>query len=103
VPQHGRDASEVLGLELRVETERLRFYVADAELPAADDLIVKLEGFVDDLERRVAAAEERADEQAHRAEAEMRRAEEEAHRAEAAETQLREALAELERLKRERL
>jgi hypothetical protein len=103
VPQHGRYASEVLGLELRVETERLRFYLADAELPAADDLIVKLEGFVDDLERRVAAAEERAEEQARRAEEETRRAEEETRRAEAAETRLREALAELERLKRERL
>lgn len=38
VPQHGRYASEVLGLELLVDAERLRFYVADAELPAADDL-----------------------------------------------------------------
>jgi Uma2 family endonuclease len=86
VPQRGRLASEVLGLELRVEAERLRFYVADAELPAADDLIAKLEGFVGDLEQRALAAEERA--------------EEEAKRAEAAEARLREALAEIERLKR---
>jgi hypothetical protein len=109
VPQHGRFASGVLGLELRVEAERLRFYVADAELPAADDLITKLEGFVDDLEGRLAAAEERALEEARRAEEEARRAEEEARRAEeearraaAAEAQLQKALAELERLKRER-
>jgi Uma2 family endonuclease len=95
VPQHGRHASEVLGLELRVEGERLRFLVADAELPAADELIANLEGFVDDLESRLVAAEERATEEAHRAT-------EEARRAEAAEARLREALAELEQLKRER-
>jgi Uma2 family endonuclease len=94
VPQHGRFASEVLGLELRVDADRLRFYVADAELPAADDLITKLEGFVDDLEQRALASEERAEEEA-------RRAEEEARRAEVAESRLREALAEIERLKRE--
>lgn len=87
VPQHGRFASEVLGLELRIEAGRLRFYLADAELPAADDLIAKLEGSLDDLEERVRASEERA--------------EEEARRAEVAEARLREALAELERLKGE--
>jgi Uma2 family endonuclease len=102
VPQHGRHASEVLGLELRIETGRLRFYVADAELPAADDLIMKLEGFVDDLEGRLAAAEERAAEEASRAAEEARRAAEEARRAAAAEARLQEALAELERLKHER-
>jgi Uma2 family endonuclease len=101
VPQHGRFASEVLGLELQITAERLRFYVGDAELPAADDLIAKLEGSLDDLEHRVLAAEERAEEEARRAEEEARRAEEEARRAEVAENRLRDALAELERLKRE--
>jgi Uma2 family endonuclease len=107
VPQRGCLASEVLGLELRVEAERLRFYLADAELPAADDLIAKLEGALGNLEQRALAAEERAEEaarraeeEARRAEEEARRAEEEARRAEAAEARLREALAELERLKR---
>lgn len=94
VPQHGHFASTVLGLDLVVERERLRFYVGDSPLPGADDLIDKLEGFVDDLEGRLAAAESRAEEEA-------RRAEEEAHRAESAEARLKEALAELERLKRE--
>lgn len=77
----------MLGLQLQITAERLRFYVADAELPAADDLIAKLEGSLDHLEQRLVAAEERA--------------EEEARRAEAAEARLREALAELERLERE--
>jgi Uma2 family endonuclease len=99
VPQRGYLHSEVLGLELRVERERLRFYTADAELPVADDLISKLEGFVEDLEDRLSAAELRAEEEARRAEEEARRAEEEARRAEAVEERLKAALAELERLK----
>jgi Uma2 family endonuclease len=106
VPQLGHFASEVLGLGLKVEGERLRFYAGDAALPGADDLIEKLEGFVDDLEGRLAAAEQRAEEEARRAEGEARRAEgearraeEEARRAEAAERRLKETLAELERVK----
>jgi Uma2 family endonuclease len=94
VPQHGHFASAVLGLDLLVEGERLRFYMGDAALPGADDLIDRLEGFVDNLEGRLAAAELRAEEEA-------RRAEEEARRAQTAEVRLKEALAELERLKRE--
>ncbi len=88
VPQHGQLASTVLALNLQVEGERLRFYAADAALPGADDLIEKLEGFVDDLEDRLVAAE--------------RRAEDEARRAESAEARLKQALAELERLRAER-
>lgn len=95
-PLHGHFASEVLGLDLVLEGERLRFYVGDAELPEAGDLIQKLEGFVDDLESRL----RRAEEEASRAEEETRRAEEEARRADHAEARLREALAEIERLKR---
>jgi Uma2 family endonuclease len=128
VPQHGHLASAVLGLDLLVEGERLRFYAADAALPGADDLIDRLEGFVDDLEGRLADAERRADEEtrraeeetrraeeearraeeetrraeeeARRAEEEARRADEEAQRAESAEARLKEALAEIERLRR---
>jgi Uma2 family endonuclease len=123
VPHHGHYASAVLGLGLLVEGERLRFYMGDAALPGADDLIDRLEGFVDNLEVRLAAAELRAEEEARRAEEEARRAEEEARRAEegarraeeearraeegarraqTAEARLAEALAEIERLKRER-
>jgi Uma2 family endonuclease len=82
VPQHGHFASAVLGLDLLVERERLRFYLGDSELPGADDLIDKLEVFVDDLEGRLATAENRAEEESRRAEEEARRAEEEARRAE---------------------
>lgn len=88
LPQHGHYASRVLGLDLVIEQERLRFYAGDAKLPGADDLIEKLEGFVDELDERIAQAETRA--------------EEEARRAELAEARLQEALQEIDRLKRQR-
>jgi len=94
VPQGGQLESEVLGIQLRIEAERLRFYASDQELPGADDLIETLEGFADDLGRRLAAAEQRAEEEA-------RRADEAADRAAAMEARLRVALAELERHRRE--
>lgn len=48
VPQLGGLESEVLGLQLRIEAERLRFYNSDQALPAADDVIETLEAFSDD-------------------------------------------------------
>jgi Uma2 family endonuclease len=101
VPQHGYVSSLVLGLTLRVEAERLRFFTADAELPDADALIAKLERFADDLVSRLADAEQRATHEAERATHEAERADGEKRRADAAEDQLREALAQLERLKRQ--
>jgi Uma2 family endonuclease len=92
VAQHGKYVSKVLDLDIVVERNRLCFYTADAALPGADELITKLEGFVDELEARLAAAERRAEEEA-------RRAEEEARRSRLAEEQLEKALAELERLR----
>jgi hypothetical protein len=80
VPQAGRYASRVLGLDLGVEGPRLRFYAGSALLPDADDLIARLDG---------ALAESQA------------RADEEARRAEDAEQRLAAALAELERLKKQ--
>jgi hypothetical protein len=96
VPQHGCFASTVLGLDMMVRAERLRFCSGDAELPGAEDLVGRLEGFVDELENRVATAELRAREEADRAR-------EEAERADDAEAALKQALAELERLKRDKL
>jgi hypothetical protein len=61
VPQHGVLPSRVLGLGLALEGERVRFYVGDAALPDADELIARLDQMLSDvLERRLAAAEERA-------------------------------------------
>jgi Uma2 family endonuclease len=83
--QHGKYRSDVLGLELAIDGERLRFFVGDAPLPVADELIEKLEQWVDGLESRLAEAE--------------RRAEEEARRANAAEARLRQLEEELARLR----
>jgi Uma2 family endonuclease len=86
--QHGAYHSEVLGLDLQVEEERLRFYVGGAALPEAPELIARLELMVERAEASRAQLE--------------RQLVEEAQRREEAERRLAEALAGLERLHRER-
>lgn len=100
VPQGGRYASRVLGLDLVLEDDRLRFFHGTAPLHEADDLIRKLDRMVDDLLRKREAAEqqrEAAEQQRETAEQQRETAEQ---RAEAAERKLAEALSEIERLKR---
>jgi Uma2 family endonuclease len=92
VPQHGGYSSEQLGLELRIEDERLRFYAGSALLLESEELISRLEHMVEGLQQR-------AEEEARRAEEEARRAEEEARRRQEAEKRVAELQAELERLK----
>ena len=74
VPQAGRWASEVLGLDLVLERGRIRFFAGSAPLLEADELIARLSTMVDELvrkeeileqelattERRATTAEERA-------------------------------------------
>lgn len=82
--QGGMYSSHVLGLDLRIEGTRLRFYHASAPLPDASELVRSLERMVDDVEQRMLAAEERAAEEARlRADAERRLAEEAQLRTEA--------------------
>ncbi|MFT3768387.1 MAG: Uma2 family endonuclease [Minicystis sp.] len=109
VPQEGRLACGVLGLELGIEGERLRFYHGLAALPETGELLARLGSMVGDLERRIdeaerhaEAAERQAQEAARQAQEAERRANEERLRADQAEAKLAEALAEIERLKRER-
>jgi Uma2 family endonuclease len=52
VPQFGRHASAVLGLDLAIQGGKLRFFYGQAELPATADLIGRLNGMVTDLEAR---------------------------------------------------
>lgn len=99
LPQGGQYPSDVLGLSLAVIGERLRFFVGDAEVPEAEELIDKLEGMVRGLESRLSAAEYRALEEARLREEEARLREEEARLRQAAEQRLEQALAELQRLK----
>jgi len=92
VPQHGGYSSERLGLELRIEDDRLRFYAGSALLLESEELISRLEHMVEGLQQR-------AEEEARRAEEEARKAEEEARRRQEAEQRVAELQAELDRLK----
>ena len=95
VPQGGFYASRVLGLDLRIEGTRLRFFHGAAAIPDANELIASLEKMIDEVEPRIAAAEEQA------RVAEMRADDEARLRAEA-ERRLADALAEIARLEAER-
>jgi hypothetical protein len=81
VPQEGRLTCSVLGLEMGIEGEKLRFYHGLAQLPEMSEVVAKLGSMVGNLEARVDEAERRAEE---------------------AERRLEEALAEIERLKAEK-
>lgn len=95
VPQGGRYSSMVLGLEFGLLAGRVRVFDGTAPLPNSDELIRQLEGMIDDVQARAQAAEERAEEEA-------RKREEEACKREESERHLAEALAEVERLRRNR-
>ena len=96
VPQFGRYHSEVLGLDIRREEHRLRFYIGTASVPTSAELVGTLEGMLEGLEERARVAEALAE---ARADVEARLQEEAKARAEA-EARLAEALAEIERLRR---
>jgi Uma2 family endonuclease len=64
IPQHGLYESRVLGLDVQVDRDRLRFYAGTALLLESEELIARLEEMVERAQRR-------ADEEArHREEAE---------------------------------
>lgn len=65
VPQKGLLASQVLGLELALEADRLRFYFGGAAVPESEDLVARLEFTVEDLVARREQAQQ-AREAAHR-------------------------------------
>ena len=95
VPQGGRYTSGVLGLDLCVEANKLRFLLGMAPVPEAEELIGKLESALNDVLLHKQEAEDLAAAEAARAEAE-------AARSRALEQELAEARAEIERLKRGR-
>ena len=61
LPQFGRYASTVLGLDLAVEQGELRFFYGMAELFGSAELIGRLKGMVEDLEVRADQAQAKAD------------------------------------------
>ncbi|RKH54958.1 Uma2 family endonuclease [Corallococcus aberystwythensis] len=90
---NGRYVSEVLGLELQVEGEDVRFWAGNAPLLDSEEFIERLEDQTMILQRR-------AQEESRRADEESRRADEESRRANEAERRSKELEAELARLKR---
>ena len=93
LPNHGLYESRVLGLEVEVDNDRLRFYAGTALLLESDELIAR-------LQEMCAAAEERREEEARLREEADRRREEADRRREEAEQEVARLRAELERLKR---
>jgi Uma2 family endonuclease len=83
--EQGRYRSEVLGLQLQVEGERLRFWAGHALLLESDEFIARLEELMAGIQQRV--------------DEEVRQREEETRRREEAERRLAELQAELARLK----
>ncbi|WP_044988408.1 Uma2 family endonuclease [Sorangium cellulosum] len=64
----GRYRSEVLELELTVESGRLRFYADTAELVTASELVGKLERMIEAAEARIEREQARAEQEQARAE-----------------------------------
>jgi Uma2 family endonuclease len=82
IPQAGKLTSQVLGLDVVVESGQLRFYHGTAPLLFMDEVVSKLNGMLSDLIEARDSALKRAEEESRRAEEESRRAEEESRRAE---------------------
>lgn len=80
----------MLGLDLIVEEEKLRFLLGMAEVPEAEELVVKLGSMLDRVLLHKQEAEERIQAEAARAQAEAERAQAEAARAAALEVELAE-------------
>ncbi|HWO22418.1 MAG TPA: Uma2 family endonuclease [Kofleriaceae bacterium] len=121
VPNRGLYESRVLGLDVEVDKDRLRFYAGTELLLESEDLIARVQARADEAQRQAEEearlrkeevrlreeAERRREEEAQlRKEAERRHAEEARHREEeqrlraAAEQEVARLRAELERLKR---
>ena len=100
VPQSGRFASAVLGLDLALDGSRLRFFAGNAPLEDAGEIISRLGSMLDGVITTQEEAERLAEDLAGRLEESDRLLEEEQLRREESDRQLAEARAEIERLKK---
>lgn len=114
LPSHGLYESRVLGLEIQVEQDRLRFYAGTALLLESEEFIARLQTMCDDAQRRAAEEAQRREEAERLREEETRFREEETRlreeetrfreqaeqRRDAAEQENAQLRAEIERLKR---
>lgn len=99
VPQHGRWTSVVLGLDLALESDMVRFYSGSAALPVAEELLGRVQTMLDEVVAKRQEAEARADEEARLREEEARLRVEEVDRRAAAERRVLELEAEIARLR----
>jgi len=100
VPNHGLYESRVLGLDVQVAKDRLRFYAGRALLLESDEFVARVQEMYDDAQRR-AEEEVRLREEETRLREEAERLREEAdRRREEAEQEVARLRAEIERLKR---
>jgi hypothetical protein len=68
VPQHGTYESQVLGLDVQIDKDRLRFYSGTALLLEGDELIARLEHMLDEVQQRAEQVQQHAEEEARRRE-----------------------------------
>ncbi len=94
VPQAGRWNSRVLGLDLAMENNRVRFYSGAAPLPDAEELIIRLDHMVNEAMLNAVADSQALlrdlEQERQRAEQEQQRADDEKRRAERLSARLRE-------------
>ncbi len=99
VPNHGLYESRVLGLEVQVDQDRLRFYAGTALLLESEEIIARVQAMYDAAHQRAEEADQLRQEEARRREEAERLAEKEARLREEAEREVARLRAELERLK----
>ena len=74
VPQEGRWASTILGLDLAMESGRIRFFSGSAPLPEAEELIVRLGSMIDEMVQRELSLLHDVEQERQRADAATERA-----------------------------
>jgi septin family protein len=100
VPNHGLYESRVLGLDVQVHKDRLRFYAGTALLLESDELIARSQEMADEAYRRAEEADQRREEAERLREEETRLREEETRLREEAQHENARLREEIERLRR---
>ncbi len=100
VPQEGRWSSAVLGLDLAMESGRIRFFSGSAPLPEAEELIVRLGSMIDEMVHRELTVLRELEEVSRRADDATARADDATARADDATARADDATARADKLAR---
>jgi len=100
VPQAGRYESRILGLEVEVTRDRLRFFTGTTMLLESEELIARLEQLLEEVQQRVEQEARLRKEETRRADEEARRRQEETRRRQETELEVARLREELARLKK---